>query len=108
MKPGQEAPDFELQDATGQKLSLRSLRGKPVLLNFWATWCAPCVEEMPSLENLAGRVGDSLHVVTVSVDEDWETVKKFFPRGHRAAGAARQLRRRCRRSTAPRSTRRPS
>ena len=81
LKPGMEAPDFELADANGKKLSLRSLRGKPVLLNFWATWCAPCVEEMPSLENLHKRVGDDLAVVTVSVDEDWAAVKKFFPKG---------------------------
>ncbi len=81
VKPGMEAPDFTLKDATGRSWSLRSLRGKPVLLNFWATWCAPCVEEMPSLENLVGRVGDRLNIVTVSLDEDWQVVKKFFPRG---------------------------
>jgi cytochrome c biogenesis protein CcmG/thiol:disulfide interchange protein DsbE len=81
LHPGMEAPDFELADASGKKISLRSLRGRPVLLNFWATWCAPCVEEMPSLENLHKRVGDELAVVTVSVDEDWAAVKKFFPRG---------------------------
>ena len=81
VKPGQEAPDFTLKDAKGRSWSLKALRGRPVLLNFWATWCAPCVEEMPSLENLVGRVGDRLNIVTVSVDEDWETVKKFFPRG---------------------------
>jgi thiol-disulfide isomerase/thioredoxin len=40
LKVGQEAPDFELPDVTGKKWSLRSLRGRPVLLNFWATWCA--------------------------------------------------------------------
>jgi cytochrome c biogenesis protein CcmG/thiol:disulfide interchange protein DsbE len=78
---GLEAPDFELADKSGKKISLKSLRGKPVLLNFWATWCAPCVEEMPSLENLMKRVGDGLHIVTVSVDEDWEAVNKFFPKG---------------------------
>jgi peroxiredoxin len=81
LHPGMEAPDFELADANGKKVSLRSLRGKPVLLNFWATWCAPCVEEVPSLENLHKRVGDDLAVLTVSVDEDWATVKKFFPKG---------------------------
>jgi peroxiredoxin len=81
VKPGDEAPDFSLKDASGKPWSLRALRGRPVLLNFWATWCPPCVEEMPSLENLSRRVGDSLTVVTVSLDEDWETVKKFFPRG---------------------------
>jgi peroxiredoxin len=81
VKPGQEAPDFTLKDASGRSFTLSALRGRPVLLNFWATWCAPCVEEMPSLENLVGRVGDRLNIITVSVDEDWETVKKFFPRG---------------------------
>ena len=78
---GVEAPDFEVTDATGKKLSLRSLRGHPVLLNFWATWCAPCVEEMPSLENLHKRMGDDLTMVAVSVDEDWDVIKKFFPGG---------------------------
>ena len=81
VQPGQEAPDFDLTDASGKKWSLRSLQGKPVLLNFWATWCAPCVEEVPSLENLAKRSGDRLTVLAVSLDEDWETVKKFFPKG---------------------------
>jgi thiol-disulfide isomerase/thioredoxin len=81
LKRGQEAPDFELSDATGKKWSLRSLRGRPVLLNFWATWCPPCIEEMPSLENLSQRLSDKLTVLTVSVDEDWDAVKKFFPRG---------------------------
>jgi thiol-disulfide isomerase/thioredoxin len=81
VRPGQLAPDFQLADATGKRWSLQSLRGRPVLLNFWATWCPPCVEEMPSLENLAKRNGDRFTVLTVSVDEDWETVKKFFPGG---------------------------
>jgi peroxiredoxin len=74
---GQEAPDFELPDSTGKMWSLKSLRGRPVLLNFWATWCPPCVEEMPTLENLNKRSGD-LVVLTVSVDEDWEVIRKFF------------------------------
>lgn len=81
LKPGMEAPDFELADKSGKKWSLRSFRGKPVLLNFWATWCAPCVEEMPSLENLKKRLGDDLQILTVSVDEEWSLIDKFFPRG---------------------------
>ena len=81
LKPGMEAPDFEVLNAEGKKVTLRSLRGKPVLLNFWATWCAPCVEEMPSLENLHKRVGNDLTMAAVSVDEDWAAVKKFFPHG---------------------------
>jgi peroxiredoxin len=76
-----EAPDFELPDVTGKKWSLKALRGRPVLLNFWATWCPPCVEEMPSVEDLARAVGDRAVVLAVSVDEDWDALKKFFPRG---------------------------
>lgn len=84
----QDAPDFELPDATGKKWSLRALRGKPVLLNFWFTTCPPCIEEVPSLEDLARRVGDAAVVLAVSVDEGgegtdgaWAAIKKFFPRG---------------------------
>src|SRR3954471_3570987 len=78
----QEAPDFELADVTGRKWSLRSLRGRPVLLNFWATWCPPCVEEMPSLDSLVRHGGSgTLQVVTVSVDESWDVIRKFFPSG---------------------------
>jgi cytochrome c biogenesis protein CcmG/thiol:disulfide interchange protein DsbE len=76
-----EAPDFELPDVHGKRWSLKSLRGRPVLLNFWATWCAPCAEEMPSIEDLARAVGDRAVVVAVSVDEGWEPIKKFFPKG---------------------------
>jgi peroxiredoxin len=78
---GQEAPDFELKDGNGKTWSLKSLRGRPVLLNFWATWCPPCVEEMPAMEALAQRVGDRAVVLAVSVDESWDEVKKFFARG---------------------------
>jgi peroxiredoxin len=77
----QEAPDFELADVTGRKWSLRSLRGRPVLLNFWATWCPPCVEEMPSMEDLSRAVGDRAVVLAVSVDENWDTLRRFFPKG---------------------------
>jgi peroxiredoxin len=76
-----EAPDFELPDATGKKWSLRSLRGRPVLLNFWATWCPPCVDEVPSIEDLARSVGSDAVVLAVSLDEDWDALKRFFPRG---------------------------
>jgi len=81
LAPGHRAPDFTLADATGKKWSLRDLRGRPVFLNFWATWCPPCVEEMPSIEKLASHIDDRWTILTVSVDEDWETVRKFFPAG---------------------------
>jgi peroxiredoxin len=81
LRPGQPAPDFELTDAAGKKWSLAGLRGKRVLLSFWATWCVPCAREMPSIERVSRRLGDRLTVVTVSVDETWDAVKAFFPRG---------------------------
>ena len=52
-----DAPPFELRTLDGQPLALADLRGKVVLVNFWATWCEPCVEEMPSLQRLRDRLG---------------------------------------------------
>jgi cytochrome c biogenesis protein CcmG, thiol:disulfide interchange protein DsbE len=75
------APDFELSDKTGKRWSLHALRGRPVLVSFWATWCQPCVEEIPSLETLARRLGDQAVILAVSVDENWDAIHKFFPRG---------------------------
>jgi peroxiredoxin len=77
-----EAPDFELTDAAGKRISLRAQRGHPVFLNFWATWCGPCTEEMPSLERLAaGLEGSDIRTLAVSVDESWNEVKAFFTQG---------------------------
>lgn len=73
--------DFSLPDLKGKMVSLRKLRGRPVLISFFATWCPPCVEEAPSLEELARRVGDSATVLIVSVDEDLEALKKFYAKG---------------------------
>ena len=52
VKPGEPAPNFQLRDMNGQVVSLSDLRGKVVLLNFWATWCGPCRIEMPAMERL--------------------------------------------------------
>ncbi len=76
--------DFELPDLRGKKVPLRGLRGKPVLVSFFATWCPPCVEEAPSLEVLARRIGDKASVMIVSVDEDMEALKKFYAKGSSA------------------------
>jgi peroxiredoxin len=53
LKAGVTAPDFKLKTPQGKNLSLRSFRGKPVLMNFWATWCGPCVEEMHILQQIS-------------------------------------------------------
>lgn len=75
---GTPAPDFVVQDAD-HKVELRDFRGNIVVLNFWATWCAPCVEEMPSLTQLQQRFkNDGVTVVGVSVDVDNEGYHKFL------------------------------
>lgn len=65
---GSLLPDFTLSDASGRQLRLRTLKGKPLLLNLWATWCGPCVVEMPMLEKLATERDGALRVLTVSQD----------------------------------------
>jgi cytochrome c biogenesis protein CcmG/thiol:disulfide interchange protein DsbE len=75
-------PDFQLPDAAGRSVSLSQQRGHPVLLNFWATWCPPCVDEVPSLEDLARRLkGTDMRMLAVSVDDDWDKIRRFFPKG---------------------------
>lgn len=59
-------PDFSFADPAGKSLRLHDLKGKPVLINLWATWCAPCVAELPTLNALAARGG--LRVLAVSQD----------------------------------------
>jgi peroxiredoxin len=73
---GQTAPDFTVSDGTAT-VHLASYRGRVVLLSFWATWCAPCIEEMPSLLELH-HDQPSLAVVAVSIDEDAEAYKRFL------------------------------
>ena len=75
---GTAAPDFTIQDAD-RKVALSELHGKVVVLNFWATWCAPCVEEMPSLVQLQQRFKyKGITVVGVSVDVDGDAYHKFL------------------------------
>ena len=77
---GKRAPATAFLDAKGGRTTLAKFRGKPLLLNLWATWCAPCLAEMPQLDTLAGRE-KALQVVTVSQDrgEDGkQLVQAFF------------------------------
>ncbi len=65
---GRQLPEFTVKDHAGRELRLASLKGKPLLINLWATWCAPCIAELPMLDKLAGQRGDALKVLTVSQD----------------------------------------
>ncbi len=71
------APDFELEDLEGNMVKLSSLQGKKVIINFWATWCGFCVEEMPDLMKLQEEYKDDLVVLYVNVGESKEDVLKF-------------------------------
>src|SRR5687767_11910044 len=67
-KAGSAAPDVEFIDSKGETVTLADFAGTPVLLNLWASWCAPCVKELPTLDLLAGERDGELGVVTVSQD----------------------------------------
>jgi peroxiredoxin len=75
-QPGRVAPDFTVSDGT-RTLHLADYRGKIVLLNFWATWCAPCIQELPSLQALQQRL-PRVVVLAVSVDEDPDAYHRFL------------------------------
>lgn len=76
---GELMPAVAITDPDGTRLNTGALQGGPVLLNLWATWCAPCVVEMPMLDDLAGEFGDALRVVTVSQDlQGAAKVEPFF------------------------------
>jgi thiol-disulfide isomerase/thioredoxin len=76
---GDPIPAVELVDPAGTTLALAEMTGKPMLLNLWATWCVPCVVEMPMLDELAGEMGEEVRFVTVSEDmKGAELVAPFF------------------------------
>jgi thiol-disulfide isomerase/thioredoxin len=74
------APDFTVSDGT-TTVHLASYRGRVVLLNFWATWCPPCVAEMPSLEQLHHDM-PNLVIIAVSIDQDPVAYRDFLIRHH--------------------------
>lgn len=78
---GDDAPNFTIRADNGRTVSASDFGGKLLLLNFWASWCAPCVEETPSLSEFARQYADKgVVVLGVSVDRDANAYKKFLDR----------------------------
>jgi peroxiredoxin len=86
---GFEAPNFKLQDPTGKPIELRQFRGKAVLINFWATWCYPCRDEMPELEQFYREHREQgLVVLAVSIDNESSVkhIPEYLQEGSPAVG----------------------
>jgi peroxiredoxin len=76
---GKRVPDFTLQDLAGKEVTSSSLEGKPVLVNFWTTWCAPCREQMPKIQELARTFADKgLVVLAINDGEPAEAARKYI------------------------------
>lgn len=84
------APDLKVSGKeiwSKQDFQLSSLRGHPILLHFWATWCAPCLAELPELLKLSEKLrAEGFSVVTVAVDDSWAKLETFFARYPNLAG----------------------
>jgi len=76
LKIGVKAPDFELENLAGETVKLSDYQGKKVILNFWATWCPPCKEEMPAMEKFYQKAGDDVEILAVNIDPQYD-VKGF-------------------------------
>jgi len=77
-REGSLAPDFEISDFDGARRRLSDFRGKPVYINFWATWCSPCREELPQMQELLDRHEDDLTIITVNRRQPLDEAKAFF------------------------------
>ncbi len=89
-KEGGPAPSFSIKTDDGKIVTPQSFGGKVLVLNFWATWCAPCIQEIPSLNEFQKRFASSgVVVVAISVDKNGEKYRKFLDRIHLAFETAR-------------------
>jgi cytochrome c biogenesis protein CcmG/thiol:disulfide interchange protein DsbE len=76
---GNLAPDFTLTDLDGKQLMLSDYKGKVVLLDFWATWCTPCRDEIPHFVEMQNKYGpQGFQVIGISMDDDAKPVRKFY------------------------------
>jgi len=84
VKPGDTAPNFQLRDLDGRMTALSDLRGKVVLINFWATWCGPCRVEMPAMEQLYRDYSrNDFEILAVSTDPQGVAVTRPFQQENR-------------------------
>jgi peroxiredoxin len=73
-----KAPSFSLKGLDGNKIALKDLKGKPIIVTFWATWCSPCKEELPTLEKFVEGKREQLAIVTMAIDgENEKKVRRF-------------------------------
>jgi len=80
VEEGDPAPTLALPDLEGRKRSLKEHRGRVVVMNFWASWCPPCIREMPSLQELHVSAGGDVDVIGVSVDDDPRDARELASR----------------------------
>lgn len=78
LSKGVDAPDFTAELNNHESFSLSEQQGRVVLLNFWATWCSPCVEEMPALQQIYDEYGKQVEVIAVNCAEDKKVVDRFI------------------------------
>lgn len=78
---GEPAPDFEVQGLDGESIRLSDFRGRPVWINFWATWCPPCRAETPDIQEVyEERQSEGLVIIALSIGEDADTVRGYVER----------------------------
>ena len=90
VEKGESAPAFEVTTDSGKRLTRSNFGGKLLVLNFWATWCPPCIEEIPSLSQFAQEMADSgVVVLGVSIDKNEQIYKRFLQQNRLAFETAR-------------------
>ncbi|WP_427050711.1 redoxin domain-containing protein [Paenibacillus sp. TC-CSREp1] len=78
IRAGAEAPDFEAVNSRGEQVRLSDYRGKAVMINFWASWCTPCVREMPLVHELAQQHSSNVETLFVNVGESKGSINEFM------------------------------